>query len=294
MITAAGGIVFDTIDGKRRLLVIHRPSYDDWSLPKGKHDDDNESDEEAALREIEEETGVVGRIVSKLTDIEYTTSNDNAKRVTYFGVRAVKTPKFRPNSEVDRVEWLSTKAALKKLTYRHDRRLVERNPIKHLDALGQVHLVRHAAAGDRFKWKGDDRLRPLTKKGVAQSEAIADFMAPRLASSILSSPYVRCVETAEPLASRLGMKVEPAEFLEEGSRGRGLLDHIEERPGAELVMVSHGDVIPAIIDKLSSRGVPLASNDPTGVLDCKKGSIWTLNTEKGVVTSAVYQPPPKI
>lgn len=292
MITAAGGIVFDTIEGKRRVLVIHRPSYDDWSLPKGKHDDDNESDEEAALREIEEETGVVGRIVTKLTDIEYMTPNDNAKRVTYFGVRAIRTPKFRPNSEVDRIEWVSPKAAINKLTYRHDRKLMERNSLKHLDSLGQVQLVRHAAAGDRFKWDGDDQLRPLTKKGKAQAEGIADIMAPRFASHILSSPYLRCVQTAEPLAARLGSKVKDAEFLEEGSRGRGLLDHIAARPGEELVMVSHGDVIPAIIDKLASTGVPLSSTAPNGTLDCKKGSIWTLNTERGTVTSAVYQPPP--
>ncbi len=294
MITAAGGIVFDTIDGKRRVLVIHRPSYDDWSLPKGKHDDENESDEAAALREIEEETGVVGRIVSKLTEVEYTTPNDNPKRVTYFGVRAIHTPKFRPNSEVDRIEWLRPKAAIERLTYPHDRKLLQRNSLKHLDTLGQVHLVRHGAAGDRFKWAGDDHLRPLNKKGHAQAEEIANVLAPRLASQVLSSPYLRCVQTAEPLAARLKLKVEEAGFLEEGSGGRGLLDHVAARPGAELMMVSHGDVIPAIIDDLASQGVPLVSADPNGTLDCKKGSIWTLKTEQGVVTSAVYHPPPSV
>ena len=291
MITAAGGIVFDTIDGKRHVLVIHRPAYDDWSLPKGKHDDESESDEAAALREIEEETGVVGRIVTKLTDVEYTTSNDNPKRVTYFGVRAIRTPKFRPNSEVDKVEWLRPKAAIERLTYPHDRKLLQRNSLKHLDALGRVHLVRHASAGDRFKWEGDDRLRPLTKKGRAQAEAIANMMAPRLPSQILSSPYLRCVQTAEPLAARLKLKVKDAEFLAEGSRGRGLLDHVAARPGAELLMVSHGDVIPAIIDELAGQGIPLGSAGPDGSLDCKKGSIWTLQTERGAVTSAVYHPP---
>ena len=108
VITAAGGIVFGVVGGERRVLVIHRPRYDDWSFPKGKHDD-GESDEAAALREIWEETNVSGRIVSRLADVVYMTQNDNPKRVSYFGVRAIHTPTFTPNSEVDRVEWLSKK-----------------------------------------------------------------------------------------------------------------------------------------------------------------------------------------
>ena len=101
VITAAGGLVFSDVDGELRVLVIHRPRYDDWSFPKGKHDD-NETDDTTALREIREETNVGGRIVSRLADVVYMTPNDNPKRVSYFGVRAIETPKFKPNSEVDR------------------------------------------------------------------------------------------------------------------------------------------------------------------------------------------------
>lgn len=293
IITAAGGLVFSTIDGETRVLVIHRPRYDDWSFPKGKHDD-GESDEVAALREIDEETNVTGRIVSRLADVVYTTPNDNLKRVTYFGVRAIGRPKFRPNSEVDRIEWLSKKQARKRLTYEHDRELLKRASLKRLHATGQVHLVRHAAAGDRSQWDGDDHERPLTKKGRLQAVAIADALQPRLASRVLSSPVVRCVETGQPLATRLGISVDTAGFLAEGSTGDGFFDFVESQPREEIVMVSHGDVIPAIIDRLGSRGVPMKTRAPDGRLDCKKGSNWMLTTRNGHVVAADYIPPPDV
>ena len=293
VITAAGGLVFTDVDGDLRVLVIHRPRYDDWSFPKGKHDD-GEADDAAALREIHEETNVTGRIVSRLADVVYMTPNDNPKRVTYFGVRAVHTPKFKPNSEVDRIEWLPKKEARKRLTYEHDRELLKSVSLKRLAATGHVHLVRHGAAGDRASWDGDDRKRPLTKKGRLQATAIADLLEPRIASGVLSSPYVRCVETGRPLADRLGVGVDLAGFLEEGSEGRGFFEFVESRPRDEMVMVSHGDVIPAIIDRLAHRGVPLTTRAADGKLDCKKGSNWMLTTRNGRVVAAEYIPPPDV
>lgn len=293
MITAAGGLVFATIDGKRRILVIHRPRYDDWSFPKGKHDE-GESDEEAALREIEEETDVRGRIVNRLADVVYTTPNDNLKRVTYFGVRAMTMSSFEPNSEVDRIEWLSKKEARNRLTYAHDRKLLERVSLKNLHATGRVNLVRHAAAGSRSEWDGDDRMRPITEKGWLQAEAIADVLGTRAPSLVVSSPYVRCVQTGEPLTARLGLEVRKVGFLEEGSNGDGLLDYVGARPGAEIVMISHGDVIPEVIQRLQRRGIPMSTRASDGVMDCKKGSNWALVTEHGRVVSAQYMPPPNV
>lgn len=291
MITAAGGLVFRIRGNRAQVLIIHRERYDDWSLPKGKHDS-GESDEEAALREIEEETGVKGRILKKLDNVEYKTGNGNRKRVTYFAVRAIDTPRFKPNSEVDRIKWVSRKEALNMLTYGFDRGLVEANKVRTLDAIGHVHLVRHAAAGNRSAWTGSDIKRPLTDKGREQSSAIAEELAIRAPSAVLSSPYVRCVQTGQPLAKALGIKVKTIEFLAEGSRGVGLLEYVEDRPGDELVMVSHGDIIPMLLDRLSAKGIPLTSREPGGRLDCKKASNWVLTTNKGKVVAAEYWPPP--
>ncbi len=293
IITAAGGLVFSTIAGKTRVLIIHRPRYDDWSFPKGKHDD-GESDEKAALREIREETEVSGRIVSRLADVIYMTPKNNLKRVTYFGVRAIERPEFQPNAEVDRIEWMSNYEAKKRLTYEHDRELLKTASLRRLDATGHVHLIRHAAAGDRSRWSGDDHDRPLTKKGLLQASAIAGALEPRLASSVLSSPSVRCMETARPLAERLGLAVNTAAFLQEGSEGQEFFDFVKSKPREEIVMVSHGDVIPAIIDRLRRRGVPLASRSTEGPLDRKKGSNWMLTTRNGNVVSGEYIPPPEV
>lgn len=294
IITAAGGLVFREASGKRRVLVVHRPRYDDWSFPKGKHDHDAESDEEAALREIEEETSVLGRVLTPLETVEYSTGNDNLKRVTYFAVRAVERPEFSPNPEVDEIRWVRKRKALELLTYDFDRELLENSSLGHLASLGEVHLVRHAAAGDRSSWPSEDHLRPISGRGRRQAKVLADRLLPRRPDEILSSPYVRCVQTIEPLADRLGTSIRTVDFLAEGSGGAGLIDYVSERPGREITMVSHGDVIPAVIDRLGAMGVPLSSSAPDGRLDCKKGSDWVLTTRKGRIVSARYLPPPSV
>ena len=286
--------MFGEQNGKRRVLIVHRPRYDDWSFPKGKHEHPDESDEAAALREIEEETTVVGRILRELETVEYSTGSGNLKRVTYFAVRAVERPTFEPNPEVDEIRWVKKKQALELLTYDFDRRLLEQTSIKQLAALGEVHLIRHAAAGDRSAWTKPDRLRPVTKKGRRQSQAIAERLGGRRPDAVLSSPYLRCVQTLEPLAERAGREVETVDFLAEGSGGAGLIDYVAERPGQELAMASHGDVIPEVIDRLKRLGVPLSSSAPDGRLDCKKGSDWVLGTRHGEIVSAHYLPPPDV
>ena len=286
--------MFRERSGGREVLLVHRPRYDDWSFPKGKHEHADETDEAAALREIEEETAVIGRILRELQTVEYSTSNGNLKRVTYFAVRAVERPDFEPNAEVDEIRWVKKKKALDLLTYDFDRRLLKQTSIKQLAALGEVHLVRHAAAGNRSAWTEPDHLRPVTKKGRRQSQAIADRLAPHRPDGILSSPYLRCVQTLEPLAERTSREVATVDFLAEGSGGAGLIDFVAERPGQEFAMASHGDVIPEVVDRLKRLGVPLSSSARDGRLECKKGSDWVLGTRNGEIVSAHYLPPPEI
>ena len=96
----------------------------------------------------------------------------------------------------------------------------------------------------------------------------------------------------KPLAARTGRGVDTVDFLAEGSGGAGLIDYVAQRPGRELTMVSHGDVIPAVIDRLAARGVPLTSSAPDGRLECRKGSDWVLSTSGGEIVGANYVPPP--
>ena len=121
-VLAAGGLVVRE-DG--RVAVIHRPRYDDWSLPKGKLDA-GESFEDGALREVEEETGIRGRILEELAPTRYRDRKGRDKIVRYYRMELEGEPlAFAPNDEVDELRWLTPAEARDVLTYEHDRSLVE-------------------------------------------------------------------------------------------------------------------------------------------------------------------------
>ena len=117
-VQAAGGVV--SRDG--RVAVVHRPRYDDWSLPKGKLDP-GEGFEDAALREVEEETGLRCRLVRELPAVEYEVRG-RPKLVRYWAMEVVDETPFVPNDEVDEVRWVEPAEALALLSYDRDRELV--------------------------------------------------------------------------------------------------------------------------------------------------------------------------
>ena len=120
-VEAAGGVVVR--DGQ--VCLVHRPRYDDWSLPKGKLDA-GESFEQAALREVEEETGLVCSLEEELASTEYHDRKDRPKIVRYWRMEVVDDPGFEPNDEVDELRWVTPSEAVELLTYSRDRQLVER------------------------------------------------------------------------------------------------------------------------------------------------------------------------
>jgi phosphohistidine phosphatase SixA len=105
-------------------------------------------------------------------------------------------------------------------------------------------LVRHASAGDRADWDGDDRLRPLDPRGRRQAAELVELLQPFEVNRVVSSPYLRCVETVEPLAAALGLRIERDERLAEGA-GRAALELVRE-DGA--VWCTHGDVVRELVD----------------------------------------------
>ena len=288
IVQAAGGLVFRrTSKGKLKVLVAHRPRYDDWSLPKGKADH-GETPEETAVREVLEETGQQCRIVTTLGTNRYRIDG-GVKEVVWYAMRPLPgSPGFKPNSEVDEIKWLSRKRATAILDYENDRSLVSDSPFKQLSQTGTLHLFRHAAAGDRTKWEGNDRERPLTKKGRRQAAAFAEAMSGRGIERVLSSPYDRCVQSVQPLAKAIGAKVEIDEALAEGPDIDAAYELIDSLVGYNAVLCSHGDVIPAVINRMMWAGLTLDSR-----FYCSKGSSWEINVEGGRFTTAHYVPPPK-
>ncbi|MFN8035169.1 MAG: NUDIX hydrolase [Acidimicrobiia bacterium] len=125
VVRAAGGLVRRRgDDGRWRYVLVHRPRYDDWSLPKGKADP-GERAEETARREVEEETGLHCRLLDELRTVEYRDRNGRRKVVRYWLMEPLDaTHEFRPTAEVDEVRWCEPADAVKLLTYDHDRALV--------------------------------------------------------------------------------------------------------------------------------------------------------------------------
>ena len=285
-IWAAGGVVTRTrADGKAEYLVIYRRHYDDWSLPKGKLDR-GETFRKAAVREIREETGVKGPTIGRIGSIGYVTPAGNQKVVRYWLLEA-KDGRFRPNREVAAIAWLRGKKARARLTYERDRAVLTRGiEMVKEPASGRIFLTRHARAGDRTQWVGRDPLRPLSKRGRLQAEALADYFLHLPVDRIYSSPFERCEQTVEPLARTLGMKIRRQKSLAEGTRPKQVARFIEELGATSAVLSSQGDVIGDFIGRLARKGV-----DIDGPLEWKKGSIWVLETRRGRVVEARYVPP---
>jgi len=147
-----------------------------------------------------------------------------------------------------------------------------------------VYVIRQADAGDRAVWRGDDRLRPLSRRGVEEARALVRMLEGRRLSAVLSSPYVRCRQTVEPLAAATGLPVEDSDALAEGAGPDGLIDAGTARGAAALC--SHADVIGTLVGRLVERGVVAAAE-----ARWEKGSVWVLESSRGEVTGAAYLPP---
>ena len=287
VVRAAGGLVFRrTAKGNLKVLIAHRPRYDDWSFPKGKSDK-GETPEETAVREVREETGLNCRVVAPLGPTRYRISGA-IKEVNWFAMRPLPdSKKFKKNDEVDSIKWVSRKTAKKTLDYERDQELLGGADLKRIAQTGTLHLLRHASAGERSKWEGDDRARPLTKKGRKQAAQLAEYYSGLEIERIVTSPLARCVETVAPLAEIIGAEVEHSDALAEGPDIDAAYDLIDSLVGHNAVICSHGDVIPAMINRMMWAGLSLESR-----FYCSKASSWAIEVEGGKFITGTYTPPP--
>ena len=150
-----------------------------------------------------------------------------------------------------------------------------------------VYLLRHARAGRRSAWKGDDELRPLSKVGRRQAAAILEVLAAADIEQIVSSPYVRCVQSVEPLAKARDLDVDVVDELAEGAPLDDALRLFEKVSGHPTVLCTHGDIVQALLTHFKANGVKV------GKLRMEKGSVWAFETRNGPVSKATYLPPPK-
>jgi len=283
-IEASGGLVVQPGPNGIKVLLVHRPRYDDWTFPKGKNEE-GENPVDAAVREVAEETGQNPRLVSSIGQTDFDTGN-GIKRVRWFGMRSSRPDPFVPNKEVDELRWLDPDEASALLTYDDDRVLLDQVDLDALLATGTLLLVRHAVAGDRSSWEGEDRLRPLSNKGQKQAAGLAKTLRESQIEAILTSPFLRCVQTVQPLAEATGLEIVEHPALAEGEGGKATRNLLRDLAGTNAVLCSHGDVIPAVMDWMARRGMTLKSP-----YDCKKGSTWEIDVRGGEFHKAQYLPP---
>ena len=151
-----------------------------------------------------------------------------------------------------------------------------------------IYLVRHAKAGERGTWDGDDRHRPLSGRGHLQARELVDLLSDARFERVLSSPYVRCMETVVPLAAERGVAIEPVEALAEGASLEEALAVVRKHTNHGAVLCTHGDVMPMLLDYYAGRGVDIGP-----MPQWPKGCTWVLETDAtGEVRSASYIPPP--
>jgi 8-oxo-(d)GTP phosphatase len=291
-VVAAGGVLWRRSGAGVEVAVVHRPKYDDWSLPKGKLDP-GELPLAGALRELREETGFCGTAGRTLGTTSYRVlqgGRDVPKTVHWWSV-AAGDGRFEPSHEVDRLIWLTGEAAMRALTLGRDteplRRFLDLPP-----DLPTLLLVRHGSAGSRDEWDGDDDARPLDERGRAQAAAVAAVLPLYGPRRVLSAPPLRCTQTVAPLAERLDVPVEQHDVLGEqvGSRDPEavlrLLLGLAAEPGAT-VACSQGGVIPDAVVALHERsGLPL----PHHLEPPRKGSVWALTFCDGALVDADHLP----
>jgi 8-oxo-dGTP diphosphatase len=210
-IRAAGAVVWRPSGNGPLVLLVHRPKYDDWSLPKGKLEP-GEHVLEAAVREVTEETGLAVTLGRRLPPVCYLAAG-LPKRVDYWVAEVPGAAgEFGPSHEIDEVAWVPADASVgSRLTYERDAETVAEflaGPRR----TSPLILLRHASAGAKATWKGDDSARPLDAAGEREASALAGLLRCFGVSRVVSGSAERCVGTVRPYAAAVGgaVEVEPA------------------------------------------------------------------------------------
>jgi 8-oxo-dGTP diphosphatase len=239
-----------------QVLLVHRPLYDDWSFPKGKLDR-GERSPAAAVREVEEESGVRVRLGVPLSSQSYP-NGPRTKVVEYWVGRVVSghdVSGYLVNSEIDEVEWVDVDKADRRLTYSRDQHTLAEALATGKKTHALV-VLRHGQARSRKAWRKDDRKRPLLVAGTAQARAAAPVLDAFGVSRIVTSSSTRCLQTVAPYAERSGWPVASTDRLsEEDATAKSVLKVVDDllHSGEDAVLCTHRPVLPAVYDAI---GIP--------------------------------------
>jgi 8-oxo-(d)GTP phosphatase len=267
-VVSAGAVV---LGPGNNVLLVHRPKYDDWSFPKGKLDR-GEHATSAAVREVEEETGVRIRLGLPLHDQHYPV-RAGTKLVHYWIGRAVgdgDVSEYQPNAEIDEVAWFPIDKARRRLTYEFDVETLA-EALQQARKTRTLLILRHTQARSRKAWRSDDRERPLLATGKRQAERLVPILAAYDVRRLVSSSSARCVQTLAPYAAATGRKLRTDHRLSEEDASKkvvravvtGLVDDLQDKPASAggLVMCTHRPVLPWVFDTAGIEDPGLAPGE---------------------------------
>jgi 8-oxo-dGTP pyrophosphatase MutT (NUDIX family) len=292
-IHAAGMVLWRPSGGGREVALVHRPRYDDWSFPKGKlaH---GEHPLLAAVREVAEETGRRAALGRPLPTARYEDRAGRPKRVDYWAGRPVPggQDSFRPNHEVDTVDWLPVPMARGRLSYPHDVLILDDFAAGPAETEPLI-LLRHASAGAKEAWPGDDLDRPLDARGAAASDELALLLSCYGSGRVITSAAERCVATVRPYAAMTGAKleIEPALAVGHAHGKLGPDDGAGEAAGLVARVIADG--LPAVVcahrenlARLLTAACAALGADPPPGHPLHKGGFWVLHVAGGRLAAA--------
>jgi 8-oxo-dGTP diphosphatase len=266
-IFAAGAVCWREVGKDLMVAIIHRGRYQDWSFPKGKVDS-GETLAEAAVREIKEETGLKVKLGVPLSTVSYPIDKGKTKVVHYWATKvsdkALANSKFKPDEEVSEVVWVKADQAFEKLSYKHDRELLQE--VIDLRKNGMLKtkpliIIRHAHATPRSDYVGEDGKRPLLPEGKKQAKELVRLLSAYGPKRVFTSPWRRCKDTIAPYAKAHRYKIiDRGELSEMGNaKGPARTAKVAKRLFADArssILCTHRPTLPTITQVLASYAEP--------------------------------------
>jgi 8-oxo-(d)GTP phosphatase len=287
MIRAAGALLWrDNSDLSIEVALIHRPRYQDWSLPKGKLEM-GETALQCAYREVHEETGIRATFTRQLGTVEYEESGQE-KRVKYWAAHcALTNSEFVPNEEVDQMRWLSPSQALEQATHDSDKSIIEKfmSEEQHTDTLI---ILRHTKSLERGDWDEADSHRTLDETGFDQAQLLIKHLAPFAIDELYTSDYTRCVQTVTPLAHARGLSITAVPSLNEESfeldpeKAISFANALKQDE-KNILICSHNPVIPSML-----RGILNTKLKNKDLIKLEPGDAWIVHRVRGEIVGLDY------
>jgi 8-oxo-dGTP diphosphatase len=287
MIRAAGALLWrETAERAIEIALIHRPKYDDWTLPKGKIEE-GETALQCAYRELIEETGITASFTRQLGTVEYEESGQR-KRVIFWAAQcALDASQFIANEEVDQLEWLSPERALSKATHESDQQMIE-NFQSQSPRTDTLIILRHTKALERGDWDEEDSQRTLDELGFDQAQLLIKHLEPFAIEEIYTSDFTRCVQTVTPLAHSRGLSITQVPSLNEYTFNEDPLRAVSfanalKQDEKNILICSHNPVIPTML-----RGILNTKLKNKDLIKLEPGDAWIVHRVQGEIVGLDY------